>query len=861
VRRWEYAIVTILLSLAGCLSAPAPAKASTLDDAVALQQKGKLKEARELFRSVAADFRSAGDRQNLATALSEAGKISISLGEYADAIKYTSESVELRKTFKDSTGLGADFNALGRANQYLGNYPLALENYENALKIDRSAGDVGGEITRLNNIGNIYFFQGRYSTALESYQEAFTKVKASSEESWNPYERQLTIANTAILYQRVGLEERALELYKQLSSTPQAMPANEYAQLLSNEGILYRRLGDPIKALELYRAAQALFRTDRHADGEIGALRNIGIARAVDLEDLHGALEAFTAALKLSKQSSNSRGAVQASLYLGEVLRRLNRMKEAEANLAAARDGAQKAGLIEDQWKALYALGRVAEDTGRSEESQDDYRKAISIIETVRAGLQTTSLRSDFLADKRDVYDALIALQIQKPVPAVPEILQWMERSRARTLTDRMAAQSHQQQLSLEEIQSQLDPRTVFVEFWIGGETGAAVWATSTVTGLVRYSSKEQIQEGAALLLEATQNPKGRWKELSRDLGNQILAGIPLNSHMILVPDGPLNIPFEILGIPGSDALLVEKSDVTYLPAARFLGSASKSDQRWLFPWSRQLVAFGDPPLSSSDSLAEKEKWQRLPASVEEVREISRILPGSAEIHLGSDARKTYLLDRHIEGVPLLHFGTHAFVDIENPDRSRILLASNSSSAEYLFQQEVYDLDLRNVGLVTLSACDTARGKVVRGEGMQAFSQAFFVAGASATVTSLWKVDDGPTASFMRQFYYFLGRNRSKAEALQAAKLQFLRSNSPRSSPRYWAAFVLNGDGWNPTTRVVPWNALLFAVAAVLMMVSFVLWRFWWVKAEKKEGRTAEPSPLRRPRGIQTPVSVDQKKP
>jgi CHAT domain-containing protein len=362
-------------------------------------------------------------------------------------------------------------------------------------------------------------------------------------------------------------------------------------------------------------------------------------------------------------------------------------------------------------------------------------------------------------------------------------------------------------------------------------------------------------------LLAATQDPDGRWKELSIDLGNQILAGTPLRPHMILVPDGPLNIPFEILSIPGSDALLVEKSDVTYLPSARFLGSAGKSDQRWFFPWGRQLVAFGDPPLSSFDALAEKEKWQRLPASVEEVREISRILPGSAEIHLGSDARKLYLLDRHIEGVPLLHFGTHAIVDIENPDRSRILLASNSSSAEYLFQQEVYDLDLRNVGLVTLSACDTARGKVVRGEGMQAFSQAFFAAGASATVTSLWKVDDGPTASFMKQFYYFLGRNRSKAEALQEAKLRFLRSNSPLSSPRYWAAFVLYGDGWNPTRRVVPWSVLLFAVAGVLMMVSFVLWRFWTIKAEKKEVRTAGQFPPRRLPGIQTPVVVDQKKP
>jgi hypothetical protein len=604
-----------------------------------------------------------------------------------------------------------------------------------------------------------------------------------------------------------------------------------------------------------------LFRTDRHPDGEIGALRNIGIARAVDLEDLHGALEAFSEARNLSKQSSNSRGAVQASLYLGEVLRRLNQMKEAKADLDSALDGAQKAGLVEEQWKALYTLGRIAEDAGRSEEALDDYQRAIIIIEKVRAGLGAIALRSDFLADKRDVYDSMIALQIQKSVPPVADILQWMERSRARTLTDRLAAQSPQRELSLAEMQSQLGGQTVFVEFWVGNQTSAAVWATSTATGLVRYSSTEQIRKSASLLFAATQGDEDRWKEFSRDLGNQILTGIPLRSHMILVPDGPLNIPFEILSIPGSDSLVVERSDVSYLPSARFLGSSKKRAERWALPWSRQLVAFGDPPVSSSDSLAEKEKWQKLQASVEEVHGIARILHGEAEIHLGADARKTYLMNGHVEGVPLIHFSTHAMVDMENPDRSRILMASDSSPADYLFQQEVYNLDLRGVGLVTLSACDTARGKMVRGEGLQAFSQAFCAAGASATVTSLWKVDDGPTASFMKQFYYFLGRNRSKAEALHEAKLRFLRSNSPLSSPRYWAAFVLNGDGWNSTTRVVPWSVLLFVTAAVLAMTSFVLWRFLTIRAEKTGERTARPFAPRRLPGSQTPVPVDQKKP
>src|SRR5262249_58655099 len=104
-------------------------------------------------------------------------------------------------------------------------------------------------------------------------------------------------------------------------------------------------------------------------------------------------------------------GMVQASLYIGEVLSRLKRYKEAAGHLHSALEAAKQTGLVEEQWKTLYALGRIAEETGDPQAALDNYRTAISIIESVRSGLRTP-LRSDFLADKRDVYDSLIALEL-----------------------------------------------------------------------------------------------------------------------------------------------------------------------------------------------------------------------------------------------------------------------------------------------------------------------------------------------------------------------------------------------------------------------------------------------------------------
>ena len=822
MRVLQFPLAVLILS-AVSLPTSAATDGPSIDEAVALQRQGKLTEARDVFRAAAANYQTSGDTDKAIVALSTAGKISISIGDYSRAIDDVEQAIKLRQSSHILDTIGDDYNTLGRAYQYLGKYSAALEEYEEALKIDRAGQDATGEVTRLNNIGNIYYFEGSYSIALAHYLEALRRVDATGSERLIQWGQQLTNANIATVYQRLGLEERALEYYKDTSNRADALPPNEYAQLLLNEGVLYRRMGDPVKALELYRKAQGLFRLDRQADGEIGAFRNIGIVDAWDLEDLPGALKAFSESVALSKQSSNKRGLVQASLYRGEVLRRLGRIEEARADLSAALSIAQEMGLLEEQWKGLFALGQTEENVGNQEKALKNYQQSIAAIEAIRATLRVPSLKSDFLADKRDVYDAVISAQMQVQQPPVGEIFRWIERSRARTLLDRVAARMPVREFSLQEVQSRLPADSALVEFWIGNRSSLAVWMTQTESGVISCGISDDVRTAATKLLTALQSKNERWRESARTLGNILLRGIPLRAHVIVVPDGPLNIPFEILGVPDSDQLLIERSDVSFLPAASFVPTAKSSPRKWGVPWKVQLMAFGNPPVYSSDALAEKEKWQPLPASIEEVRQIASAVPGKAQTFLGADARKSKLVNRREPSAPLLHFSTHATVDAENPDRSRILLSSDRpNDPAYLFQEEVYDLDLKNTDLVTVSACDTARGKMVRGEGIQAFSQAFLAAGASATVTSLWRVEDRPTEAFMARFYLNLGRGMPKSEALRTAKLEFLHSKSGLAEPRYWAAFVIHGDGWNPIRRVFSWSELIFLVAALTAILAAV---------------------------------------
>ena len=762
--------------------------ATRLEDARRLQQQGKLAEAGKLLEDVEKEYRQAGDRPNLARSLGIHADISISARPLReDAARQAAESVQLRIAIHDTAHLADDYNTIGLADQYLGRYELALTQYRAALAADRASKDRDGESTLLDNIGNIYYFLGRYSDALHSYDDAMSAMQSAGDASWVESRKELTIANQAALYQRLGREQKALELYRGLADPAKRMSPSERARLMLNQGVLYRRLGDPVKALALYRDAQALFATDHYADGEIGAWRNIGIAEATDLGDLNAAVAAFTKANNLAQQSSNRRGAVQARLYRGQLLRRQGRQDEAENDLpqAAPAKGAQAIGLMEEQWKVLHELGRIAEERGHASDAEVAYRLAVDIIESVRSGLRLVPLRTDFLADKRDVYDSLIRLRLNDPNVAPSEIFNWMERSRARTLLDRLRGKVTLAPPDLAAVQSRIVDGTVLAEYWVAeGYHAAAVWIGSRESGIVRFP-------GAS------------------PAGDALLAGIPLRGRLIVVPDGAIDQqPFEQLHIPGSAQLLIEKSErCGILPSARFLNAARNRGYR--APWSLETVALADPPVTSDIA---GELWEPLPGSADEARAIVQIMPGRSHLYLGADMRKQHLL----EGAPVLHLATHARIDAENPDRSRIVLAHDD-----LLQEEVYDLDLRGTDLVTLSACETAQGKYVRGErSVQAFSQAFLAAGARSVVTSLWRVADGPTSEFMKQFYYALAQGETEGAALRSAKLQFLHSHSALADPRYWAAFVLTGDGAGQTPRVIRWSQCLMVLAVLLVFMA-----------------------------------------
>jgi CHAT domain-containing protein len=249
------------------------------------------------------------------------------------------------------------------------------------------------------------------------------------------------------------------------------------------------------------------------------------------------------------------------------------------------------------------------------------------------------------------------------------------------------------------------------------------------------------------------------------------------------------------------------------------------------FPWMQELIAFGDPSIPGPDrakqSFDNSGSLAALPYSAEEIESIASVARGRSEIHLGTADLKSAFMAGQSRRAPILHLSTHAFADADIPENSRILFSPQEADGvpDYLFLRELYDLDLREVNLATISACNTERGKMIRGEGVQAFSRALLVAGSRSAVTTLWRVADQPTSEFMKQFYYYaLVQGQTKAEALRSAKLVLLHSKTSLANPAHWAAFVINGDGTGTLPHFVSWEELTVAVVIAIVGLAAGLW-------------------------------------
>jgi hypothetical protein len=193
------------------------------------------------------------------------------------------------------------------------------------------------------------------------------------------------------------------------------------------------------------------------------------------------------------------------------------------------------------------------------------------------------------------------------------------------------------------------------------------------------------------------------------------------------------------------------------------------------FPIARARVARAPAALALADP--------SLPRAADEARDIVDRFGGTVLVGAGAEA--STLASSLAQRPSLVHFAVHAVADTARPESSELRLPAGAA----LRPADIMALPMEGT-VVVLSACSSADGRVVSGEGVLGLSRAFLQAGASAVVGARWPVRDSEAADFVRAFYGALAEGRTVAGAIQASELE--AAGDPRAAREAW---VVIGDG------------------------------------------------------------------
>ena len=269
--------------------------------------------------------------------------------------------------------------------------------------------------------------------------------------------------------------------------------------------------------------------------------------------------------------------------------------------------------------------------------------------------------------------------------------------------------------------------------------------------------------------------------------------------NLIIIPDDELSyLPFEILKKRNGEILLRSHS-ITYNYSCSLLKPAVKDDN------------------SKENVLAIAPFTETLPESLKEISAIK------GDKLVGPSATKKNFLDK-AASYSLIHLATHATANDVNPSASYIqFYCKDSSSGESrLYTSEISNLLLNKADLVVLSACETASGQLVKGEGLMSLTRSFSNAGCRNVIASLWKADDAATAFICKRLHKYLGEGKTPADALKRAKTDYLDGDdiaNRKKLPAYWAHLRLVGSF---EERSHSYQNLLIIILALLAVGSII---------------------------------------
>lgn len=743
-------------------------------------------------------------------------------GQLLAARDASQKAVDVARASGDPALQGREINALGETHLALGQAEIALGYFHEAVEFRRIAQDRRGLAISLTSQGTAERHLQRYDLARASFEEAI-EVYYSPEPGLSPsqtakYRSKLAnpligLGLTELNTGHLDAAEKAFQSAIEAARNAGSRERRSLGAAILNLGEVYEKRGDAPEARRLADDALSIF--DQLADPQRQGSTYFAIARA---ERLAGNLKTAERWMRLAIDRIEAiRSAAGYAALQKPYFARKREYYEFLVDLLVELDR-QEPGSRWDQ--------RAFEASERS--------RARSLLETVLSTQLELpqDLDPKLVQREQEIVERLVALErsrvesnaepTQEERRLALELGEVEERLRRAHLAN--AELLRPRTLSFAESRALLDQSTLLLEYSLGDDKGHLFvlgresFEIFEIPGRQHWESLAR-QTHNVLSQEPTLVNKVQLKEQLDTLSEGLL--VPFTSllgdkRLILVTEGPLQyIPFAALPDPRGD-VLIEHNELVSLPSISFLDALRQRDRPSpayeAITITDPIYDRTDPRLPTGATISQQcEGLDRLRFSANENEIIATLLPNAQQVHVnGFDANREVLRLDAFRQARRIHFSAHGQVNTEAPMLSRLVLSCVDASGQQregaLHARDLYDLQDHGglaAELVVLSACKTAIGQKIRGEGLIGLTRGFFHAGAPAVAATLWSVDDQGSAELMRLFYrHLLQDDLPPASALREAQ-RTLRRTEPWTSPYYWAGFVLQGD-WQTSVEPNP---------------------------------------------------------
>ena len=825
-----------------CANIPNPAVQANLlqSQGEALYWTGDMSKSIPVFNAAQDQFIAAGDKDGQAWALLMLAHARVSKSR-AEAVRLAQDALRLWTSTGNLYGVAKARLSLSSLAAMAYEFERAQCNCGEALPVFQHISDKDNEATGWSILARISEETGHMGDALKY----FRRTKNDFASVHDDLGEADVINGMAAVLISMRHYRQLLPLYEEkLRLAQRAHDSALIASALANQASVYQLRRDYAQAESLYRTSLAKYHglENTYGEGHVFILlagmeeEQAHYAKTPDVERDHyaKAISFLEEARPLKEHTSEAGDLAKIDYQLAYIYLRMGRLEEAltpiERTIGIIESERLKIGDFDSrasyfaavhQYYALYI--QILMELHQKYPHENYLQRAFEASEK-------SKVRSllDLLAatDRNSRCDELLKRELD--LVEIPQKESETE------------ASSTAPALTLPQIQAELTGDDLIVEYALGDQH-SYVWvitrsqivfhelppsrqieklSQSFINSLVPPAAHkdETASEYQKRISTASHNQRGA-RELSRFLVEQL--SLPTGKRVLIVPDGALQrLPFAALplsGKSGAGTPFVASHEIVVLPSASALGALRKKAEQRSSPASGTAV-FADPvftwnrPGSGSAPKVEarsralegalrdvhgRQEIGELPGSHDEAMAIEKIL-GKKNVHLALkyDANRQSVLKGYLSGYRIIHFATHGLLDAQHPEMSGLILSLFDSRGRpqdgYLRMGDIYNLKL-TADLVVLSSCESALGKELQSEGIIGLPRAFLYAGAKSVIATLWKVDDEATAVLMEAFYKRIKAGDPPSMALHRAQLEMIK-NSRYSEPRYWAAFVLQGD-------------------------------------------------------------------